>query len=138
MNIVKKQHLFASICTALIAVMESCYSAQDGVPLDQFVGSALGQEAAERLLAGANQNDPEALHNVGMLLLGEGPGYAAEAIRFLRQAASQEHAESQYALGMFLLFGRGLDTNIIEAANLLSQAAAQGHTGGQYELGMLL
>ena len=59
----------------------------------------------------------------------------AEAAKWIRQAAEQEHAKAQYLLGLCYLNGTGVAQNPAEALKWLYAAAEQEHADAQYDLG---
>jgi TPR repeat protein len=54
-----------------------------------------------------------------------------EAVKWYHKAAGQEHAESQYFLGLGYFFGEGVSKNEAEAAKWFQKAAQKGHADAQ-------
>ena len=61
----------------------------------------------------------------------------AEAVRWLRLAADQGHADAQNNLGLMYADGRGVVEDDAEAVRWLRLAADQGVAGGLYNLGVM-
>jgi TPR repeat protein len=60
-----------------------------------------------------------------------------EAATWFFQAASADHAEAQYHLGLLFLAGKGVVENRQEAARWMRKAAAQGHPEAKKALTMI-
>ena len=60
----------------------------------------------------------------------------AQAVRWYRKAAEQNHAEAQYALADCYYRGDGVPQNMVEAVQWYLKAAEQGNADAQYRLGM--
>jgi TPR repeat protein len=58
------------------------------------------------------------------------------AVKWLRLAAAQGHANAQYNLGVIYLSGSGVPTDLVEAAKWFEKSAGQNHTAAQYNLGV--
>jgi TPR repeat protein len=59
----------------------------------------------------------------------------AEAVRWYRKAAEQNHAEAQYALGYCYENGEGVEQDYVEAVRWYRRAAEQNFAPAQYNLG---
>jgi TPR repeat protein len=67
---------------------------------------------------------------------GEGlPKDDAEAVKWLRKAADQGHAEAQYNLGQLYRESTGVPQDYAQAASWFRKAADQGNIGAQNNLG---
>ena len=62
---------------------------------------------------------------------------AAEAVRWFRLAAEQEHAAAQFNLGLRYDSGEGVEQDAAEAVQWLRLAADQGLTDAQHNLGVM-
>ena len=60
-----------------------------------------------------------------------------EVIELLEQAAAQEHAPSQYELGITYRDGAGVPPNWRMAMKWFEQAASQGDADAQFSLGLM-
>ena len=60
----------------------------------------------------------------------------AEAIRWYRLAAEQDHSSAQYNLGVHYANGKGVLKDDVEAVRWYSLAAAQGDASAQFGLGL--
>lgn len=87
----------------------------------------------------AEQGDPRAQHNVGLLYdKGKGvPQDYAEAAKWYRLAAGQGHPPAQNNLGLLYKEGHGVPQDYAEAANWFRLAAEQGNASAQANLGVL-
>lgn len=83
------------------------------------------------LQVAAEAGSPEAQY-----ILGQGLGDTPEALNFLRQAATQGHADAAFALGVASL--EGPSQNISAAVSWFRVAASKGHGAAQYNLGIAL
>ncbi len=93
-------------------------------------------ESLQSLRKAAEQDDPEALFELFMLLQErDEPGDDAESFRCLRKAAELGYIEAQIALGYRYANGHGLPQDDVEAAHWNRMAAEQGSAEAQYELG---
>ncbi|MBI3413892.1 MAG: SEL1-like repeat protein [Verrucomicrobia bacterium] len=84
----------------------------------------------------AEKGDPQSQFDVGVLyeFLSNDK---AEAVKWFRKAAGQNHTEAQYTLGDCYLFGRlGTEKNEVEAVKWYRKAAEQDHAKAQYILGL--
>ena len=83
--------------------------------------------------------DPDAQATLGLRLLDEDQAERdpPAAVRWLSQAANQNHAPAQYNLGGLYDRGYGVEENPRQAAALYGQAAEQNHALAQYSLGRL-
>jgi TPR repeat protein len=69
--------------------------------------------------------------------LGEGvPQDLAEAARWYRAAADQDHASAQNNLGLMYDYGEGVEENAAEAVRWYRRAAEQEHAGAQNNLAL--
>ncbi|WP_245291245.1 tetratricopeptide repeat protein [Methylobacterium aquaticum] len=103
-----------------------------GVPKDLGAGRALLEKAAARA-------DATASYNLALILLGT--GVAADltrSVELLRQAAHQELAPAQHALGVLYLQGRGVAKDTTKAAGWFRRAADNGDLAGEVEFSILL
>jgi TPR repeat protein len=78
---------------------------------------------------------PPALHNLALSLLAEKKNI--EAIDYLRQAADNNFAASQYTLGKIHQFGIGIAENPDLAFQYIEMAAKSGLVKAQYNLGKM-
>jgi len=88
----------------------------------------------------AEQGLPVAQYELGVALseYGDRAGVkkdGAEAVKWLRLAAEQEHAEARYLLGQAYEFGKGIEKDKAEAAKWYRLAAVQGHSYAQFSIG---
>jgi TPR repeat protein len=60
----------------------------------------------------------------------------AEAVKWYRKAAEQNHDQAQYNLGNSYFSGQGVATNYVEAVKWWRQAAEQNYDQAQYTLGV--
>ena len=108
-----------------------------------LVALAVGAQAQtpeiDALRARGVPGDVEAQVTLGLMyFFGDGvPQDYAEAVRWLRQAADQEHANAQYNLGVMYAEGRGVPQDEAEAVRWYRLAAAQGLAGAQFNLGFM-
>ena len=58
-----------------------------------------------------------------------------EAAKWYHEAASREHADAQYSLGLMFLAGKGVIQSQEEAMKWIQRAADQGHAGAKNFLG---
>jgi hypothetical protein len=65
----------------------------------------------------------------------EAPQNYAEAVKWYRKAAEQNHARAQVCLGLCYTCGVGVPEDDTEAAKWYRRAAEQGHAGAQFSLG---
>ena len=73
-----------------------------------------------------------------MCLQGQGvPQNYAEAMRWFRRAADQNHAGAQFNLGLVYANGWGVQTDETEAMTWYRRAADQGHANAQHNLGLM-
>ena len=73
-----------------------------------------------------------------MYRTGEGvPENDAEAVRWYRAAAAQDHMGAQFKLGLMYTNGEGVPGNDAEAVRWYRAAAEQGHAGAQFALGLM-
>jgi TPR repeat protein len=61
----------------------------------------------------------------------------SEAIKWLRQAATQGHADAEFNLGEAYFFGFVVEKDNSMAATWVERAAAQGHAEAQFRLGRM-
>ena len=87
--------------------------------------------------AAAFLGDAEAQYSLGLRYAdGEGvPEDDAEAIKWIRKAAMQEHANAQTKLGRMYATGEGVPEDDAEAVEWYRKAAMQGHADAQNKLG---
>lgn len=86
-------------------------------------------------LASANKGDKEAQFKVGLMYLNGKDGFPRDqdkAFHWLNKAASQDHTNAQFEIGM-MYYKPGSNDNQ-EAETLLLKAADKGHTNAQYFL----
>ena len=82
----------------------------------------------------AEQNSPEALHNLGMLAF-QGYGMRQDylaAKRYFTAAADLEMGDSHYMLGLIYYEGHGLKKNTSKARRHFLEAATLGDPKGQF------
>lgn len=87
----------------------------------------------------ANQNDPKACYNLGLMYQeGDGvPQNMDEAVKWYTKAADLQYRDAQYTLGA-LVFQRQIHSiSYPQAAAYYEQAANLGHVKSQLNLGML-
>lgn len=79
----------------------------------------------------AEQGDPEAQYNIGLLYLdGKGvPQNPAEAVNWFRRAAEQDYEKAQHNLGAMYGSGQGVKRDFIQAYKWLNICAAKGNAG---------
>ena len=65
------------------------------------------------------------------------PGADAEALKWYRKAALQNHAEGQYSLGVMIFGGRGQREDEVEGAKWIRKAAEAGYADAQNSLAVL-
>ena len=85
----------------------------------------------------AESGDPSAQTNVG-LLYSQGKGVTqdpAEAFKWYRMAAMQNHIDAQYNLAVLYRDGKGVEPNMEEAIRWFQRAAEKGHLRAQLRLG---
>ena len=73
-------------------------------------------------------------------MYGKGQGVPqdyAEAVRWFRRAAEQEHPDAQYYLGLMYDKGRGVPQDYAEAVRWYRRAAEQEHPGAQNNLSLM-
>ncbi|MBN2506269.1 MAG: nitronate monooxygenase [Verrucomicrobia bacterium] len=90
------------------------------------------------LHATAHQGDANAQFNLGLYYSsagGETPDFA-QAARWYRQAADQDHVLAQFNLGIMFARGHGMLADDAAAAAWLRRAAEGGDAGGQHYLGV--
>lgn len=93
-------------------------------------------ELAKNLVRSATNGDTQAQYDLGMLYIGD-ENYE-QAIHWLRQAAANDDAQSNYVLGKLCIEGAdGLEPDLEEALNLLEVAANLDHVEAQFRLGCL-
>jgi TPR repeat protein len=82
---------------------------------------------------------PDAQFTLGMRYdTGEGRAQNdEEAVKWLRYAAEQGHAEAQFALGTSILYGKGVSKDEQEAVKWYRKAAEQGHVIALLSLGKI-
>src|SRR5262245_59428402 len=91
-------------------------------------------EEVARIRALAESGDARAPAYLGTMYA-EGKGVIvneAEALKWFRKAADQDHLNSQYYLGIIYLNGAGTPVNLSEAVKWLRLAAERGHVKAQY------
>ena len=89
----------------------------------------------------AEQDHPNACHNLGALLSHGAPGISAndeEALRWLRKGAALGFARSRHNLALRHVEGRGVPADTTRARILYRQAANQGLPESQLNLALLL
>lgn len=62
------------------------------------------------------------------------PQSFAEAKKWLESAATQNHADAQYSLGLLYEQGEGVSQSVVETKKWYEKAAAQGHHDAQTQL----
>jgi len=82
-----------------------------------------------------NPTDPQAQYNLGEKYY-DSKDYA-EAIKWFRKSAEQEHAKAQYKLGLMYYIGHGVMEDYSEAVKLFRKSAEQGNADAQFELGFM-
>jgi len=82
-----------------------------------------------------SKGHPKALHNLAVLTEKTDP---EAAVALFRQAAKKGMVEAQYALGMHLKDGRGVEQNAAQAAVHLRRAANKGHSKAHVAMATLL
>jgi hypothetical protein len=91
------------------------------------------------LFSQAEKGDARAQYHLAVAYL-NGHGVArntALALKWLDQAARQDHADAQYALGTIHLAGRGVRQNFQTAFKWFDMAAQQNHAESQYQVGLM-
>lgn len=86
-------------------------------------------------LASASKGDREAQFKVGLMYLNGSDGFpkdVEQARQWLNKAATQDHTNAQFEMGM-MYYKPGSDDNS-QAENLLLKAADKGHSNAQYFL----
>ena len=94
----------------------------------------------EQLPTRAEQGDASGQHKLGLMYSGEGQGVPqdyAEAVKWVRMAAEQGHAEAQADLGRMYVVGRGVPQDYAEAVKWVRMAAEQGDAEAQANLGRM-
>lgn len=76
-----------------------------------------------------------AQHNLATMYAEE--GNFEEAIKWYQRAAKQDHAESQFSLGLVYHKGDGVNQNLKEAVKWYQRAAKQGHASAQNSLSVM-
>lgn len=104
-----------------------------GIPVDEAA-------AYEHLKIAADDGDPRAQWNLGMLLLDrqDDAANAAEAYRYVRLAAEQGHEQGMISLGVMLAMGQGVTVDPAEAREWYGAAAAQGSAHALRALGGMI
>ena len=103
----------------------------DGVPADP-------NEASRWYLAAANAGDPRSQTALAMLYLSRRiHGAEKDAIPWLRRASSQQYAPATYYLGHAYYFGKGVASDVDEAARLIQRAAEKEYAPAEADLGAL-
>ena len=117
----------------LITVL--CLSA--GLPVFADKSHMTARELAETRLMAEWVGEAEKQFALGNAYYqGDGvPQNFAEAVKWYRKAAEQEHTNSQYMLGLMYDRGEGMPTVYVEAVAWYRKAAEKGHTKAQLELG---
>jgi len=79
----------------------------------------------------AEQGDPEAQYNLGLLYLdGHGvPQSSAEAANWFRRAAEQDYTQAQHNLGAMYGSGQGVKRDYVQAYKWMNICAAKGNAG---------
>jgi TPR repeat protein len=113
-----------------------------------FADNAAGLKALEsknyavaykEFSAGAEQGDPVAMANLG-LMHARGFGIARdvpEAMSLWQRAAAKGNAQAEFYLGLTYAKGWGVQQNLVEASRWLQAAAAQGDERAQSQIGLL-
>lgn len=109
------------------------YYSEDGVSdveQDKRKGTDYFRKAAEK-------GCPEAQFTLGMLYV-TGDDYVTrssdEAVKWVRAAANQGHADAEYMMGEFCMEGFGVSKSIFAAQSWWLKASAQGHAGARQAL----
>lgn len=91
----------------------------------------------ENLRAQAAQGDADAQFSLGVLCsVADGQGRdLAEAARWYRQAADQNHPLAEFNLSLMFAEGEGVPQDDVAALDWLRRAAEHGDAGAQYNLG---
>jgi len=136
------QTLYRHWVTGLLCLLLSAVSIVQANTLEEAKAKMAQKDFAAAhaiYLALANQNDPKACYNLG-LMYQEGDGVAKnmdEAVKWYRKAAELNYKDAQYTLGA-LVFQRQIQSiSYPEAAAYYEQAAKLGHVKSQLNLGML-
>ena len=87
----------------------------------------------------AEKGDAAAQFALGLMYdVGQGvPKDEAEAVKWIRKAADQEHARAQYNLGVMYADGQGVPKDEAEAVKWYRKAADQGDAKAQSLLGLM-
>jgi uncharacterized protein len=131
-NVFTTMMLFA-LCSASLAQANTLEEAKQKLSQKDYAG------AYAIYLSLANQNDPKACYNLG-LMYQQGDGVAKnmdEAVKWYTKSADLNFKEAQYTLGS-LVFQRQIQSiSYPQAVAYYEQAAKQGHVKSQLNLGML-
>ncbi len=136
-----RKRLAAVIATAIIAANfwpDTSYSAMKHCWVAAL--REMYQDALRLCRPLAEQGDPVAQNALGGLYYsGDGvPRDGAEAARWYRLAAEQDHAEAQYNLGLLVYYaGRGAPQDNTQALMWLTLAASQGNENAQKTLAVV-
>ena len=97
------------------------------------------KRALQLWLQAAEQDEPRALHQLGLLYAGGKLGLPKDAVRAAecqRRAAALGYARSQYALAVHFTSGSGVERDFAQAALWYRRAAEQNDSAAQYNLGV--
>lgn len=95
--------------------------------------------AGRRLLEAASTHNPQAAHNLALVLLSDPAATErAKAIPLLERAASAEIADAQHALAVLKRKGQDTAVDLEGAAGLMRRAAQNGSEAGEIEYAILL
>ena len=110
----------------------ACILGSKGMKADFDKGLKLVKQAAE-------QNQPKALHTLGVLLL-EGdrvPPDQKQAVELFERAAAQGYSEAEYSISLVLVNGQGTEQDPQRALEMLNRAAKQNHAASLHTLGCM-
>lgn len=101
---------------------------------------ATQQQARSELALRAQQGDPSAVYELGMMYrFGDGFEQNFEtAFGCLMFAAAKSHAAAQCALGEMYFDGQGVDQDYNQAFEWFQRSASAGHANAQRQLGVML
>ena len=97
------------------------------------------ESALAAVQAKADGGDADAQFSLGLhhsSAVGEALDFA-QAARWYRKAADQDHPLAQYNLGVMFARGQGVPQDDASSAGWIRKAAEGGDAGGQYDLGVL-
>lgn len=92
----------------------------------------------EKLKLKANKGDKEAQYNLARIYLSsDDNNKIIEGHYWLKEAAKDNHLQSQYMLGLTYLLGKNIEQNFEQAHFWFKKAAESGHIKSQHQLGLM-